>query len=112
MVASSNKYDNVSQPSVRARRANSLVSSPIYRADGQNLSLTLMGPIRCADMSDQMMEWNFASARHQHIVILPQPAIICTRLQVFLFLIPYQFRPASLISSGALQLPRPRAWRR
>src|SRR5579862_7092906 len=53
MVASSNKYDKVSQPSVRARRASSLVSSPIYRADGRGLSSTLFGLIRCADMSDQ-----------------------------------------------------------
>jgi hypothetical protein len=53
MVASSNKYDKVSQPSVRAIRANSLVSSPIYWADGRGLALILIGMIRCADMSDQ-----------------------------------------------------------
>src|SRR6202140_4162387 len=53
MAASSNKYDKVSQPSVRARRASSLVSSPIYWADGRGLSSTLIGLIRCADMSDQ-----------------------------------------------------------
>jgi len=53
MVASSKRYDKVSQPSVRARRANSLVNSPIYQAEGRGLSLTLISLIRCADMSDQ-----------------------------------------------------------
>ena len=53
MVASSKRYDKVSQPSVRARRANALVNSPIYRAEGRGLSLTMMGLIRCADMSNQ-----------------------------------------------------------
>jgi hypothetical protein len=92
MVASSNKYDKVSQPSVRARRANSLVSSPIYRAEGRGLSPTLIGLIRCADMSDQVAERNFASARHQHFAILPEPRFICTGLRTFLFFIPYQYR--------------------
>jgi hypothetical protein len=112
MAASSNKYDKVSQPSVRARRASSLVSSPIYRADGRGLSSMVIGLIRCADMSDQVAERNFASARHQHFAILPEPAIICTRLQTFFFFIPYQYRPAAMISSGAVQFVRPHARRR
>src|ERR1700683_5792178 len=111
MVASSNKYDRVSQPSVRARRANSLVSSPIYRAEGRGLSSTLIDLIRCADMSDQVAERNFASARH-HFAILHEPRLICTRLQTFLFLIPHQYRPAWTISSGAMQFRRPHTRRR
>jgi len=53
MVASSKRYDKVSQPSVRARRASSLVNSPMYWADGRGLSAALIGLMRCADMSDQ-----------------------------------------------------------
>src|SRR5580704_15532898 len=112
MAASSNKYDKVSQPSVRAIRANSLVSSPIYWADGRGLSSTLIDLIRCADMSDQVVERDFASARHQHFTILPEPAIICTRLQTFSFLIAYQYRPNWIISSNAVQFVRPHARRR
>jgi hypothetical protein len=63
-------------------------------------------------MSDQVAERNFASARHQHFAILPEPAIICTRLQTFFFFIPYQYRPAAMISSGAVQFVRPHARRR
>jgi hypothetical protein len=129
MVASSNKYDKVSQPSVRARRASSLVSSPIYWADGRSLSVALIGLMRCADMSDQEAAgggglgtgtWHWDLARRlgtgtwhgdlarglgtrslaretwhlQTFAILHEPRLICTRLQTFLFLIVYQYRPA------------------
>jgi hypothetical protein len=63
-------------------------------------------------MSDQVAERNFASARHQHFAILPELEIICTRPQTFLFFIPYQYRLASMISSGAVQFVRPHARRR
>src|SRR5580704_9324229 len=91
MVASSNKYDKVSPPSVRARRANSLVLSPIYLADGRGLSSTLIDLKRCADMSDQEAAGGEELGICKTFAILHEPRLICTRLQTFLFLIPYQY---------------------
>jgi hypothetical protein len=112
IVASSNKYDKVSQPSVRARRASSLVSSPIYWAEGRGLSLTMIGLMWRADMGNQEAAGGEGLGICKTVAILHEPRLICTGLQTFFFLIAYQYRPAQMISSGAVQFVRPHAWRR
>jgi hypothetical protein len=63
-------------------------------------------------MSDQEAAGGEGLRICKTFAILHEPQLICTRLRTFLFLIPYQYRPAQMNSSGAVQFVRPHARRR
>jgi hypothetical protein len=63
-------------------------------------------------MSDQESAGGEGLRICKRFAILHEPQLICTRLRTFLFLIPYQYRRAQMISSGAMQFVGPHARRR